>query len=95
MLNFTNLTADTFEDQARVCPQSWCGNGTWLVQRDPHMQDVWHVAHATGGSWTVAASEPVCPRCGATLVIPLALPNRDEQTNTIQPQLVLEQLLTA
>jgi len=60
----------TLEEQRLACPEIWCSSGAWLVQRDAHRQDLWQVTHpADGGTWTVAATDPVCPRCGATLAL--------------------------
>ena len=68
-------------NETRACPSAdyLCGSGLWSIQRDAMLPDLWQVTNTTDGStWTVAASEPVCPRCGMTLMAilePDSLPN--------------------
>ena len=51
------------------CPNQACAVGEWMVRRDPATPDIWWVAeHEHDRPFTVAASDPVCPRCGLTLV---------------------------
>ncbi len=40
-----------------------------MVQRDPTTRDVWWVAaQVDDRPFTIAATDPVCPRCGTTLL---------------------------
>ena len=56
------------------CPQRACSAETWIAWRDPAAYEVWLVAaHVDDRPFTVAASEPVCPRCGGTLCLPVKL----------------------
>jgi hypothetical protein len=74
MINRMRTTDTTLEEQRLVCPETWCGSGTWLVQRDAELQNVWQVTNAIdGGNWTVAATDPVCPCCGTTLAMTIEL----------------------
>jgi hypothetical protein len=51
------------------CPNQTCVAGTWMVQRDPAICDVWEVAaHVADRPFTLAATVPTCPRCGTTLL---------------------------
>jgi hypothetical protein len=50
------------------CPAYDCGAEAWLVQQAPNNTELWSLeCRLTGASFTVAASSPVCPRCGTTL----------------------------
>jgi hypothetical protein len=50
------------------CPNPSCTDGAWMVQRDPTICEVWWVAaHVDERPFTIAATAPVCPRCGTTL----------------------------
>ena len=50
------------------CPERSCATEGWLVQQARFNAEVWSVeCRLTGATYTVAASDPVCPRCGATL----------------------------
>ena len=49
------------------CP-AHCGTEAWLVQQAPNNAELWSLeCRLTGASFTVAASYPVCPRCGTKL----------------------------
>lgn len=62
------------EEERRFCPDRACNSGAWLVQRIEQAGDYWVVMSASeDGSWLVAATDPVCPRCGATLATLLDL----------------------
>lgn len=51
------------------CPNQACAVREWMVQCHPATRDIWWVAeHEHDRPITVAASDPVCPRCGLTLV---------------------------
>jgi hypothetical protein len=50
------------------CPDRDCATEAWLVQQYPGNDELWSLAcRLTGASYTVAAVDPVCPRCGTTL----------------------------
>jgi hypothetical protein len=50
------------------CPNLSCTDEAWMIQRDPATRDVWRVAaHVDDHPFTIAATTPVCPRCGTTL----------------------------
>jgi hypothetical protein len=50
------------------CPNDGCATESWMVQLCPDMYQTWRVAGCFGGStYTLAATDPVCPHCGATL----------------------------
>jgi ribosomal protein S27AE len=74
------------EAQHRFCPARWCASGAWLVQRDAHLPHLWQITEAVGGgAWTVAATEPVCPRCGTTLCTTLELDGGFGGDDILQP----------
>ena len=51
------------------CPNQACADWAWMVQPDPTMCQVWWVAaHADERPFTIAATDPICPRCGTTLL---------------------------
>lgn len=51
------------------CPSFSCTAETWMVRLDPDLRDVWWVAaQEDDHPFMVAATVPVCPRCGATLL---------------------------
>ena len=51
------------------CSNQACNGGAWMVQRHPATSDVWWVAaHVADRPFTVAAGDPICPRCGAPLL---------------------------
>ena len=55
--------------EQRFCPNRFCTARTWLVQSISTMCDVWRVAaHEDEYPFTIAASAPVCPECGTTLL---------------------------
>lgn len=95
MTNHIHTQNDTAEEQRRFCPERWCRSGAWLVQRAARLPDVWQVSHATdGGTWTIAAVVPVCPRCGATLRTSLELDGGLGGDDVLQPGAVLDWLRT-
>jgi hypothetical protein len=52
----------------RLCLERGCSE-TWYVAADGRGYKVWYVAREPGSCPTVvAASEPICPRCGAALL---------------------------
>ena len=51
------------------CSNQACAREVWMVQRDPTARDLWRVAAPEDGCpFTLAAIDPVCPRCGTTLL---------------------------
>jgi hypothetical protein len=57
--------------QRCVCFTPRCQQQRWYVQRYDELHEVWRVTLAPGNAgWLVAASAPVCPFCGATLLLP-------------------------
>jgi hypothetical protein len=66
--------------EQRFCPNPLCTDEAWMVQRDPTTRDVWWVAaHAADRPFTLAATVPVCPRCGTTLLVGVELEGRRER----------------
>jgi hypothetical protein len=66
--------------EQRYCQDPLCTHQAWMVQPDPTTQDVWWVAgHADDRPFTVAATVPICPRCGSTLGIMLELEDERER----------------
>ena len=56
------------EREQWICPAHACDANAWLVQQAPDNAELWSLeCRLTGASFTVAASYPVCPRCGTTL----------------------------
>ena len=50
------------------CPERTCATEAWWVQQARYNSEVWLLeCRLTGASFTVAATDPICPRCGATL----------------------------
>jgi hypothetical protein len=59
------------------CPTQACAGGAWMVQRASTTYDVWAVAaHVDDHPFTVAATVPICPRCGTTLLTMVKLEGR-------------------
>ena len=56
------------------CPNQACADRARMVLRDPTMCEIWWVtAYADERPFMIAATDPICPRCGATLLIPIEL----------------------
>ena len=50
------------------CPEHACATEAWLVRQARNNPEVWLLeCRLNGASYTVAATNPVCPRCGSTL----------------------------
>ena len=50
------------------CTNQACAAWAWMVLRDPTMCEVWWVAaHPDERPFTIATTDPICPRCGTTL----------------------------
>lgn len=55
--------------EQRFCPTDWCTLDRLYVRRHEHFHDVWHVTDDMEHSgWLVAATGPVCPYCGGSLL---------------------------
>lgn len=62
------LVSNSGEWQIRHCPSPDCSSAALRVRRDTRHRDVWWVGQLNAsGTWSIAASEPCCPRCGADL----------------------------
>jgi hypothetical protein len=93
MTNIARTKEHMLEARRRVCLERWCGSGAWLVQRDVRLPGIWQVTHATeGGAWIVAATDPVCPRCGTTLRTTLELEGGFGGSDIAQPGPLLDWL---
>jgi hypothetical protein len=50
------------------CPNQYCAVEVWMVQQCPTARETWWVTGRFGGTtYTIAAIDPICPRCGTTL----------------------------
>ena len=59
------------------CLNQACADWAWMVLRDPTMCEVWWVAaHGDERPFTIAATDPICPRCGTTLLTLVELEGR-------------------
>ena len=61
--------------EEHFCFDPVCPDTGWRVTPSEHYPELWHIADAEGRSWQVAAAEPICPLCGATLVTVAATDN--------------------
>lgn len=65
--------------EQHFCLNETCPTDAWLVQQSPENNELWHVANHFGGqSFTIAAVDPVCPRCGTTFGLTIELAQRDD-----------------
>jgi hypothetical protein len=56
------------EWEHRFCLNSACLVDFWLVQSAKNVKNYWQITDRfEQGLFTVAATEPVCPRCGTSL----------------------------
>ncbi len=54
--------------ETRYCVDTGCGHGPWLARADERIPEIWHISTDDGATtYRVAASEPICPRCGGDL----------------------------
>jgi len=58
------------------CPNQSCNIDFWMVQQAADDHEQWHVIDRFGGAFLVAATDPVCPRCGTTLCLTVELAHR-------------------
>jgi hypothetical protein len=67
------------------CPNAGCASDGWMVQLSPVIPELWRLVDCNdGAAFVVAAAEPVCPRCAATLQARLDLEAAFENT-ILQP----------
>jgi hypothetical protein len=60
--------------EQRFCPNQSCVTDFWLAQQSSTNDALWHLVDRFGeGTFTVASTDPVCPRCGATLCLTVEL----------------------
>jgi hypothetical protein len=60
--------------EQRFCPDDACAVDFWLARQSSTNHELWRlVDRFGGGSFTIAAVDPVCPRCGATLCLTVEL----------------------
>jgi hypothetical protein len=72
-VNGVAYAAVSLDWEHRRCTNQTCSGGTWVVKRAPLLSNLWWVAQAPDQSLSlVAASDPICPRCGAALAAALA-----------------------
>jgi len=63
--------------EQRFCTNQDCAVDFWLAQQAGGHHDLWRlVDRFGGGSFTIAAVDPVCPRCGTTLCLTVELAQR-------------------
>ncbi len=73
------------------CLNEWCNSDAWLVQRPQDHREVWLIAqNDQERPWTLAASLPVCPRCGTTLSACVELEGDDAQETILEPGKMLD-----
>ena len=83
----------TLGEQYRFCSERWCSSGVWLVRREAQSQDLWQLTHPVeGGTWTMLAADPACPRCGTTLTTMMELDEGLGLGNVFQSSGLLEGL---
>lgn len=63
-------------EQVFVCAATACRGRVWRVRPDPDVREVWRLDGGDAGSWTVAASRPLCPFCGGALALVDRAPGR-------------------
>lgn len=55
--------------EQRFCVNQACATEAWMVKPDPTMCDMWWVAvDVDDHRFMIAATVPVCPHCGTTLL---------------------------
>jgi hypothetical protein len=60
------------------CPNHYCATEAWLVQQCADNDELWFVTcRLNGAAYTVAAVDPVCPRCGTTLCATIEIAHQE------------------
>jgi hypothetical protein len=73
------------------CPERTCATEAWIVEQARYNAEVWSLeCRLTGASFTVAASEPVCPRCGATLCATVEYTHDPRGSTILEPGPMLD-----
>ena len=63
--------------EQRFCPNDACKIDFWMARQYPYNPELWSlIDRFGGGTFTVAAVDPVCPRCGTTLCLTVELAQR-------------------
>jgi hypothetical protein len=63
--------------EQRFCTNQDCAVDFWLAQQAEGHHELWRlVDRFGGGTFTIAATDPVCPRCGTTLCLTVELAQR-------------------
>ena len=63
--------------EQRFCPNQACAVDFWLAHQAEGYHEVWRLVDRFGdGAFTIAAVDPVCPRCGSTLCLTVELAQR-------------------
>jgi hypothetical protein len=54
--------------ESLFCPNTACGEDTWMVQQDWEHGETWNISRTMDDCpFTVVASYPICPSCGTRL----------------------------
>jgi len=77
-LNYDNKTLAlrriAMDWDQHFCPNQSCTVDFWMARQAADDCELWHLSNRFGGrAFTVAAVDPVCPRCGTTLCQTTAL----------------------
>jgi hypothetical protein len=64
--------------EQHFCPNQDCAVDFWLAQQSSEHHELWQLRDRFGdGAFTIAAADPVCPRCGSTLYLRVELGQRN------------------
>jgi hypothetical protein len=67
------------------CPNQYCSVEFWMVQQSLHNRELWSITDRFGGgSFTVAAVDPVCPYCGETLCMTVEIAQRSSGDEVLE-----------
>ena len=79
------------EWEQRFCPNASCASDLWMVQPSSEIAELWQLVDSiAGGTFTVAAVEPVCPRCGTPLRPHLNVASGFGEGTMLQPDRLLD-----
>lgn len=68
-----------------LCPNGFCTSETWMVRCDRAQHEVWWLAeHMEDSPFMMAATLPICPRCGTTLLIPNTHEARSDEQISVE-----------